>query len=529
VLGKKVACIEKNGIVFVSVKDIAEILDLRMEFYERTQIVALDGKGIMIRMVISHPTVMVNGNVHKLKYVPFIKDNSIFAPLSFFESVFSDIFISKQNEKIQKDSTESIATQELETQAGLKEENTNNLEGLSYVEMTDESAVRDLDIGIYLTRLKFISKDDREVIEMKFSESVSPSLTKHLELDYVVVEFKGAKYIGHTHEFTIESNEVKKIQLRNLENTLQMVIILTGINVYDVTTYSADNSVKITVHKLLEEEERTIETKEETKESGLFYMPDPVNVLKTGRRVFSGEVAEVPDTIQELFKELTQEVNVIIDPGHGGKDPGTYYSKYYEKDIVLNIAKKCKKYFENTPINIVLTRETDKFLSFSDRARKAMELKGVLFLSLHVNSSLATKARGVEIYVLPKKKDNFRPTLKDMSFDIKALKEKIRKAVDILEKDVILSESYSFAKLLKVEFSENSETLFRGIKLAKFAVLRAVNLPAALCEIGFLSNERERELLLSSEYQEKIAFEIARAISKYVAQSEFVKVFRRQL
>lgn len=167
---------------------------------------------------------------------------------------------------------------------------------------------------------------------------------------------------------------------------------------------------------------------------------------------------------------------VVIDVSHGGDDRGSIYKDLNEKEISLRIAQKIKALNQNSNIEIVLTRDTDEFISLEDRAKMINELKPDFVISLHTNFHQDKSKKGTEIYISENNKE----------------KEKCKK----LAQDI----SQSF---------ENREV---EIKNANFLLLRSVNYPIVLVELGFLSNETDRALLTSQEGQVELAHTILKVI-----------------
>lgn len=173
-----------------------------------------------------------------------------------------------------------------------------------------------------------------------------------------------------------------------------------------------------------------------------------------------------------IKKSDEKQINVVIDAGHGGKDHGATHEGYYEKDIVDAISAKIKA--QNTNSNIVLhfTRTSDEFVELKSRADIINSVKPDLVLSLHVTTNGNSAASGSEIYI-PKES---------------ATKEK----------------SSELATALSEKLKQTT-TSFRGIKEAPFYILKKSEAPALLVELGFLSNQKDREFLLDDANQRQIA------------------------
>lgn len=167
---------------------------------------------------------------------------------------------------------------------------------------------------------------------------------------------------------------------------------------------------------------------------------------------------------------------VVIDVSHGGKDFGATFDEFKEKEITLNIAQKIKELNENSNIEIILTRDTDKFLFLSERAEYINNIKPDYVISLHVNASKDENKNGMEIFV---------------SNQNKLLEKSEKLARDLLN---------------------NFETQNIEIKNANFHLLTNVNYPISLLEIGYLTNSKDREFMTSEIGQTEIANTILKVV-----------------
>jgi N-acetylmuramoyl-L-alanine amidase len=176
---------------------------------------------------------------------------------------------------------------------------------------------------------------------------------------------------------------------------------------------------------------------------------------------------------------------IMLDPGHGFDDPGTHYNGYKEKDIVLSVGKKLAERLRSAGANVIMTRETDTFLSLDERVEMAEDVYAELFVSLHVNSvKNNTTANGTETYF---------NTSNNMNG----------------------AESKLLAAEIQKEMVERADMYDRGIKDSEFYVIKNNHIPAVLLEMGFLPNKEDREKLVSDQYQEVIAESIYQGIKNY--------------
>lgn len=222
---------------------------------------------------------------------------------------------------------------------------------------------------------------------------------------------------------------------------------------------------------------------------------------------------------------------VVIDPGHGGKDPGAIgTNKTQEKDVVLSVALTLGNLIKtNFPdVKVIYTRSTDEFIGLAQRAKIANEAGADLFISLHSNSAANSSAKGVESWVLGLHKtkaalevakfenssilmeDNHDQTYQD--FDPNDPDAYIALS---LRQNAFLDQSIKFADLIQKECVGDLKRHDRGVKQAGFMVLYRATMPAVLVELGFLSNPDDEKFLASKEGQEKLAKEIYDAFSRY--------------
>lgn len=236
-------------------------------------------------------------------------------------------------------------------------------------------------------------------------------------------------------------------------------------------------------------------------------------------------LAGTNSTGNTLKKKIKFDV-VVIDPGHGGKDPGTIgYHHIEEKNIALKVALKVGKDIrEHMPgIKVVFTRHTDKFIPLKDRGHIANRAKGDLFISIHCNSSPDHYAHGTEVYFLglSHSKEAFEVMKKENQ--VVKLENK-NNSPDLSEEQMLIYElanngnmasSEKFAEILNHEFKYYAHRHVRGIHQAGFIVLYYASMPAVLIELGFLSNPKEARFLDSNRGQNILASAIYRSVKKY--------------
>ena len=231
---------------------------------------------------------------------------------------------------------------------------------------------------------------------------------------------------------------------------------------------------------------------------------------------------------------------IVIDPGHGGKDPGTMGTKRYnkyEKDIALSVSLILGEYISNAfpDIDVVYTRKKDEFLELIERTEIANNLKADLFISIHCDGFTNSNASGASVFVMgmSKLKANLDVAMRENAaiylednyqqkydgFDPKSIESYI---VFNLMQNTYLEQSLQLAEEIDVEFSTRANRKSRGVKQAPFYVISRTNMPSVLIECGFLTNPKEEDFLQSDIGQDYIASAIFRAFRSYKVSLENV-------
>lgn len=229
---------------------------------------------------------------------------------------------------------------------------------------------------------------------------------------------------------------------------------------------------------------------------------------------------------------------IVIDAGHGGRDPGANRTvtvngetvTHTEKDIVLDMARRVKRELEIrlTGPTVYLSRDDDTYLTLGERTEFAHSLRedpldNILFVSLHVNASAApwTESRGVEIYYLPATQR--RQVLEE---EVAAqLEPEVSAILNDLKEEEYTVESVLMGKTVLNAIAEGvPETpIERGIRVANFFVVREARMPSILIETGFINNRSDLSLLTTTDYRQRLASAIASGIADYVHDFERVR------
>lgn len=217
---------------------------------------------------------------------------------------------------------------------------------------------------------------------------------------------------------------------------------------------------------------------------------------------------------------------IVIDPGHGGHDPGTIgRGGLQEKDLVLDVARRLESMIRSElAAEVVMTRDSDVFIPLEERTAIANSKGADLFLSIHANSSRSSRARGIETYFLNFAKDLNAEEVaaRENSISAATLKD-LQGLVKAITTNSKIDESRDFAATVQEAMvanlkPHNSGALNRGVHTAPFYVLIGANMPSVLAEIAFVSHPDEEKLLKTPEYRQHIALSLLQGVRAYLLE-----------
>lgn len=231
-----------------------------------------------------------------------------------------------------------------------------------------------------------------------------------------------------------------------------------------------------------------------------------------------------------------KDFTVVIDAGHGGKDPGAVSAngKVYEKNVTLKVALMVGESIvkKHPEVKVLYTRKTDVFVGLNDRARMANKADADLFISIHVNAAQNRSAKGAETYTLGveearternleiAKRENGVILLEDnhektyANFNPNSPESYI--IFEYMQSEFV-KESIHIAQYVQENFANDANRLDRGVRQAGFLVLNATSMPSILVELGYISNAEEAKYLASSIAQQHLSECISKAFDKYYA------------
>lgn len=216
---------------------------------------------------------------------------------------------------------------------------------------------------------------------------------------------------------------------------------------------------------------------------------DLVKVIEPVLRPSKIKGAELVDTI-------------VLDAGHGGHDNGAYSPYGWEKQFSLDVANRARLLFQQAGFKVVMTRSTDTFVSLDERVRFANRFRNALFLSIHFNSGGA--GTGLETFTLAPR------GVPSMAADGPRITD-----LQLCPGNVRDAENIALATATHAALVVRSKMYDRGIKRARFVVIRDITIPGVLVEGGFLSNSFDAKLVATPEYRQQMAVSLLQAVQNY--------------
>lgn len=358
-----------------------------------------------------------------------------------------------------------------------------------------------------------------------------------------------------THNvYSNEKASISKIRFSGNSDSLRVIIDINNLSKHEISAYNNPSRIAVDLFNV--------------KFSDDFSFPQPIGIIdairysefnsETSRIVFdlngSPNIKNVrvlkpsSGSIRRLSFDITSDKKnieikkrkskknynlrktIIIDPGHGGKDPGTSFPKVVsEKDIVLRFSRILKKHLSrNNNYRIFLTREDDRFVSLIDRVNFAKSKNADLFISIHADASSSSSTKGFSVYTLSDKgldKEAEKLAAIENSYAMANSRynsnylRNARNPSDFVNYQRKLKnnrfKSTKFASTLTSRVKSKTPLLNNPLRSAGFAVLKSDEFPSVLVELGFVTNEFDRKNLRSGNWLQTISSQFVSAINEY--------------
>ncbi|MEA3241144.1 MAG: N-acetylmuramoyl-L-alanine amidase, partial [Pseudomonadota bacterium] len=350
--------------------------------------------------------------------------------------------------------------------------------------------------------------------EVSYSRGILRYEKQRDRIKTVYLDLHNAFITGASRAIDINDGILKKVKLAQFnKQTVRTAIYLDSIDDYKI--FDLSNPPRIVIDVIGNRAKERVPRHHE-------------GVIKRGKGVgASGDLS--------LAQQLGLGIGkIVIDPGHGGKDPGAVGPhRVMEKDVVLDIALKLKKELKKQMnFQVVMTRDHDCFIPLEERTVIANTKKADLFVSIHANASRNRKAHGVETYFLNLATDKEAMELAALENSTSTKKiSDLQLILSDLMRNSKISESSRLARAVQDSLVKRLKSKYRqvknlGVKQAPFYVLIGAQMPSILIETSFVSHRMEEKRLNSAAYRQKIAEGIAAGIKKYIEQVKTARLHR---
>jgi N-acetylmuramoyl-L-alanine amidase len=349
----------------------------------------------------------------------------------------------------------------------------------------------------YLLEVRSYSYPDKTRVVIDLSEKTEFRADELINPDRIFIDIMGsdAKLEDTSKQIKIDDGVIKTVRTAQFNEEITRVVF----DLYQETRYELFSLI---------EPDRVV-----------------IDIFKSGEETAISETLPAKPEEKSIPKpEITGERVVIIDPGHGGKDPGAIGpTGLKESEVTLGIALYLEKLLKEAAIPTYLTRSKDEFVYLEDRTNFANQKNGFVFVSLHANSVLNHRpsAKGIETFLLSSK--YIGASARDVadrenraSRAHPELDTDLAKIIADLEESANINYSFDFADIIQIKLVEYLKLENRGIKQAPFVVLKGANMAAVIVEVAFISNPEEEKLLKNNKFRENTAQALFEAIKIYI-------------
>ena len=457
----------ENGRLFVLARNVVEALGGKITWFPALKLMTININSRTARLVIDEPSLEIDKKVIPLEMPARIIDNRVMIPLEVIKII-------------------------------------------AEVDIKWDKQARTLFVNTirpYLLKVRSYSYPDKTRVVIDLSEKTEFRADKLINPDRIFIDIMGSdvKLEDTSKQIKIDDGVIKTVRTAIFNEEIIRVVF----DLYQETRYELFSLI---------EPDRVV-----------------IDIFKSGEGAAITETLPVPAKPKEKLipkleeklipkPEVTGKRVVIIDSGHGGKDPGAIGpTGLRESEVTLGIALYLEKLLKNAGIPAYLTRSKDEFVYLEDRTTFANQKNGFVFLSIHANSVLKHRpsAAGIETFFLSSK--YIGASARDVadrenraSRAHPELDTDLAKIIADLEESANIQYSLDFAEIVQKKLVNYLKLVDRGVKQAPFVVLKGANMVAVLAEIAFISNPEEEKLLKNSEFRQKIAQGLFEAIKYYI-------------
>ena len=352
-------------------------------------------------------------------------------------------------------------------------------------------------------------------INLQLSQGVPYKIWMERDPLSLIIDFNVLNYNGIDLEKINQSKNIKSIEIKELDTEWSRLSFhladYWAIENTEMSISSQDNSASLSIFlKSISE--------------GIFSLTD-----KPNKDFSSNKISAIENN----------DFVVVLDPGHGGRDPGAEAGGYRESSLMLELAEAVKEsLIRNTDFKVVLTRTEDKFLSLEDRITIASQSDANLFISLHADAVIEGEASGTTVYLLSDKAtDKMSAQLASRhdrseilrGVDLSGLDSQVASVLLDMARQETKPRSEAVASFILKVFKEKiTELSSQPLRYAAFSVLKSPDIPSILIEAGFMSTSSDLQNLTTKKWRREFADSLTEAISRWHVRDKENKVLLRE-
>ncbi len=352
-------------------------------------------------------------------------------------------------------------------------------------------------------------------INLQISQGVPYKIWMERDPLSLIIDFNVLNFNGIDLEKINQSKNIKSIEIKELDTDWSRLSFhladYWAIENTEMSISPQDNSASLSIFL-------------ESIPEGIFSLTD-----KPNKDFSSNKISAIENN----------DFVVVLDPGHGGRDPGAEAGGYRESSLMLELAEAVKEsLIRNTDFKVVLTRTEDKFLSLEDRITIARQSDANLFISLHADAVIEGEASGTTVYLLSDKAtDKMSAQLASRHDRSEILRGVDLSGLDSQVASVLLDMARQETKprgeavasfILKVFKEKITELSSQPLRYAAFSVLKSPDIPSILIEAGFMSTSSDLQNLTTKKWRREFADSLSEAISRWYVRDKENKVLLRE-
>jgi len=374
-----------------------------------------------------------------------------------------------------------------------------------------ENIIRIVD-NINITSFRYFSYKDKTRLVI-YLDSPLEFKTTQIEKKNFILSIINGSYSATDEKVAVNDGVINSVEFNQEDKSARFVINL-GENFKDLEVFTLKEPDRIVIDFKAEEDKVLNRINEE-----------PVKLIPPSSSTQALSVSTLTVVLPDKIGIRESGIKkIVIDPGHGGKDPGgKIIFGMKEKDINLSVARELYSLLKKEKkFDVILTRNKDEFIALNERSKIANDFGADIFISIHANASKNKKEKGFEIYFLSEKAtdpwsaevadyENAVVSFENDNFDYSPAAIVLHS----LARNEYINEGSKIAAYISKEYERNTPFINRGIKQAAFYVLRGTYAPGVLIEMGFMTNSQDQKKLSDHSVHKKIAKAIYEGILKY--------------